>query len=125
MPEMKDYAYGQGPGGGLGAKNGDITGPWDPSPFGQRSPNEGKSQKGGEPMGPFARFKESQCDMMIVTRDSMSAIPTIQGGISTPMDTARSEMPGVRGSDGTGPVSGGGAKISSPWDGPFGDMVGG
>lgn len=123
MP-IKDYANGAGPGGGLGAKNGDITGPWDPSPFGYVAPNDGPSTKGGEPMGPFGSYMESTNPIMVVGRDGLTAQPTVQGGISTPMDTSRSEMPGVRSSDGTGPNKGGGSKFSSPWTGPFGDTAG-
>lgn len=125
MPHDKkkgwDYDYGAGPGGGLGNMHGQIGSPQDPCPY-DITPNGGKSDKGGEPSGPFGAHKETANQMMGVDRDSMSATPTIQGGISTPMDTSTASMPGVSGSSGTGPT--GGAKISSPFSSPWGDSVG-
>lgn len=106
---------------GLGEKHGPFAGPWGACPY-TITPNGGASEKGGEPKAPFGSHKETPNDLMGVSRDSMSAVPGIQGGISTPMDTSKSEMPGVTGSSGTGPTGGG--KISSPWSGPWGDSVG-
>lgn len=123
MPEGRDYAYGAGPGGGLGTKIGPFGSPQETPPY-SIEPGGGKSQKGGEPNGPFGAHKQSNSPLPIVGRDGMGANPTIQGGISTPMDNAGSAMPGVEGSSGTGPTSGGGAKISSPFVSPWGDMVG-
>ena len=120
---MADYANSGNGHGGLGERHGPFAGPWGACPY-TITPNGGASMKGGEPNGPFGQYKETANDMMGVSRDSMQGAPGIQGGIATPMDTSKSEMPGVRGSDGTGPVSGGGAKISSPWSGPWGDSVG-
>lgn len=121
MPKGMDYAYGAGPGGGLGTKHGGIASPQGPCGY-DITPNGGGSQKGGEPMGPFGSHKESPNEMMGVARDSMTGNPSSQGGFVTPMDTSNSAMPGITGqSSGTGPNNGG---ISSPWSGPFGDKVG-
>jgi hypothetical protein len=123
MPEGREYAYGAGPGGGLGNQHGGgIVGPLEPCPY-EISPGGGASQKGGERNGPFGGHMQSPSPIPIVARDSMTGNPSAGGGLVTPMDTAPT-IPGVRGGDGTGPVSGGGAKISSPWSGPWGDMVG-
>jgi hypothetical protein len=130
MPKGNEYAYGAGPGGGLGEKNGPISGPWGQAPY-SIAPGDGASQKGGEPNGPFGQYKQSSSVLPIVGRDGMSASPQegfgnlgSGGGIVTPMDNSASAMPGVRGSDGSGPTSGGGAKISTPMGSPWGDMVG-
>jgi hypothetical protein len=130
MPKGYDYAYGAGPGGGLGTMHGQIGSPQDPCGY-DITPGGGASKKGGEPMGPFGQYMQSASPLPIVGRDSMGGAPQqgfgnvgSGGGIVTPMDNSRSAMPGVRGSDGTGPVSGGGAKISSPLGSPWGDSVG-
>lgn len=120
MPE--DYANGAGPGGGLGNRHGPIAGPLQPCPY-TITPGGGASVKGGEPNGPFGQYKQSASPLPIVGRDGLSANTSAGGGIVTPMDTAPT-LPGVRGGDGTGPTSGGGAKISSPFGSPWGDMVG-
>lgn len=121
MPEGKDYAYGAGPGGGLGTMHGPIGSPQDACPY-SVEPNGGRSLKGGEPNGPFGSHKETPNQMMGVARDSMSAQPTIQGEISTPMDTSKSEMPGISGASGYG--QSGGGKIVGPFVSPWGDSVG-
>lgn len=126
----KDYANGAGPGGGLGNQHGGgIVGPLEKCPY-EITPGGGASQKGGEPNGPFGQYKQSSSVLPIVGRDGMSGAPQqgfgnlgSGGGIQTPMDTSTA-LPGVRGSDGTGPTSGGGAKISTPLGSPWGDMVG-
>jgi hypothetical protein len=130
MPEGRDYAYGAGPGGGLGNKIGEIGSPQETPPYSIKA-DDGMSQKGGEPNGPFGQHMQSQSILPIVGRDSMNDSPQqgfgntgSGGGISTPMDTSKSEMPGVTGSSGTGATSGGGAKISTPFTSPWGDMVG-
>lgn len=122
MPQGKDYAYGAGPGGGLGNKHGQIGSPLDPCGY-DIQPGGGSSKKGGEPNGPFGQHMQSQSVLPIVGRDSLGANNQAGGGIVTPMDTAAT-IPGVRGSDGSGKTSGGGAKISSPLGSPWGDMVG-
>lgn len=130
MPEKYEYAYGAGKGGGLaGHMHGQIGSPLEQSPYTIEA-NGGGSQKGGEPAGPFGQYMETPNQMMGVGRDSMQGAPQggfgsvgSGGGISTPMDTSTA-MPGVRGSDGYGPTSGGGAKIAGPWSGPWGEMVG-
>lgn len=123
MPKGMDYAYGAGPGGGLGNQHGGgIVGPLEPCPY-DITPGGGSSQKGGEPQGPFGKHMQSSSPLPIVGRDGLTANPSAGGSIVTPMDTATT-VPGVRGSDGSGRTSGGGAKISSPWVGPWGDMVG-
>src|SRR5262245_52760335 len=131
MPEGRDYAYGAGPGGGLGTKHGPIGSPQEPCGY-DITPDGGPSQKGGEPNGPFGQYMQSQSDLPIATRDGLSGKPQegfgnlggAQGRVLTPMDTSTA-MPQVSGeSSGSGPTSGGGAKISSPWAGPFGDSVG-
>lgn len=131
MPEGRDYAYGAGPGGGLGNKLGPFGSPLE-DPGYNLTAGGGKSQKGGEPNGSFGQHMQSPSALPIVGRDGMTANAPggfantggSIGGISTPMDTSTA-MPGVGGqSSGSGPVSGGGAKISSPWTGPWGDMVG-
>src|SRR5690348_2756674 len=113
MPHMgkNDYDYGAGPGGGLGNKHGPIGSPLDPCGY-EIQPGGGASQKGGETNGPFSQYKQSSSPLPIVGRDSMSGAPQqgfgnlgSGGGIVTPMDTAPT-LPGVRGSDGTGPTSG-------------------
>lgn len=127
MPEGREFAYGSG-GPGLGTMHGKIGSPQEPCGY-EITPNGGGSQKGGEPNGPFGSHKETPNEMMGVARDSMSGAPQqgfgnlgSGGGISTPMDTSTA-MPGLSGqSSGTGPT--GGAKISSPWAGPFGESVG-
>ena len=130
MP-MDDYANGAGPGGGLGNKHGQIGSPLQPCPYSIEA-GGGKSIKGGEPNGPFGKYLESPSALPIVGRDGLTAnMPEgfantggNTGRIQTPMDNPTSAMPGVTGSDGTGPTSGGGAKISSPFSSPWGDMVG-
>jgi len=108
---------------GYGNMHGKIASPQGPCGY-DVEPGGGKSKKGGEPNGPFGQHLQSNSPLPIVGRDGMSANPTIQGGISTPMDTSNA-MPGVTGnSSGTGPTGGGGAKISSPFVSPWGDMVG-
>lgn len=119
---MHDYANGAGPGGGLGNKHGQIGSPLDPCGY-DITPGGGASKKGGETQGPFAQYQQSPSVLPIVGRDGLTANPSAGGGLVTPMDTAPT-IPGVRGGDGTGPTSGGGAKISSPFTSPFGDMVG-
>lgn len=131
MPEGKEYAYGAGPGGGLGNRHGEIGSPLDDCGY-SISPSDGNGTKGGEPSGPFGQFQQSTSVLPITVRDSLPGAPQegfanlggSQGRFQTPMDNPSSAMPGVRGSDGTGPVSGGGAKISSPFNSPWGDMVG-
>jgi hypothetical protein len=130
MPEGRDYAYGAGPGGGLGNKIGQIGSPQENPPY-SIEPGGGASQKRGEPNGPFGQYMQSNSVMPIVTRDSMGGSPQqgfgnvgSGGKIDTPMDTSTA-MPGVTGNGGgTGPTSGGGAKISSPFSSPWGDKVG-
>lgn len=108
---------------GYGNKHGQIASPQGPCGY-DIQPGGGRSQKGGEPDGPFGSHKQSSSVMPIVTRDSLGADPASRGGITTPMDTAPT-LTGVSGkSDGTGPVSGGGAKISTPLGSPWGDSVG-
>src|SRR5262245_41185029 len=129
MPEGRDYAYGAGPGGGLGTKHGPIGSPQEPCGY-DITPGGGPSQKGGEPNGPFGQHMQSQSVLPIVGRDGLQGGPQegfgnlgSGGGISTPMDTSTA-MPGVSGqSSGSGPTSGGGAKISSPFSSPWGDSV--
>lgn len=131
MPENYEYAYGAGKGGGLaGHMHGQIGSPLEQCPYTLEA-NGGGAQKGGEKMGPFGQYMETPNQMMGVARDSMQGAPQggfgsvgSGGGISTPMDTSDSAMPGVRGSDGFGNASGGGAKITGPWSGPWGEMVG-
>jgi hypothetical protein len=118
-----EYANGAGPGGGLGNRHGPIVGPLDPCGY-DITPGGGPSQKGGEPKGPFGQYMQSASPLPIVGRDGLTADSQAGGSIVTPMDTAKSEMPGVRGSDGTGATGGGGAKISSPLGSPWGDSVG-
>lgn len=131
MPHMKngrDYDYGSGPGGGLGTMHGQIGSPQDPCPYDITAAG-GKGQKGGEPDGPFGQYMQSPSPLPITTRDSLAGAPQqgfgnvgSGGGIDTPMDTS-TFMPGVSGkSSGTGPS--GGAKISSPFNSPWGDSVG-
>lgn len=108
---------------GYGNMHGKIASPQGPCGY-EVQPGGGPSEKGGETQGPFASYKESPSAMPIVGRDGLKANIQAGGSIVTPMDTSKSEMPGVRGSDGTGSVSGGKAKISTPWSGPWGDMVG-
>lgn len=122
MPKGYDYAYGAGPGGGLGNKHGEIGSPLDPCPY-TITPGGGASQKGGEPDGPFGQHMQSPSVLPIVGRDSLKADSNAGGSIVTPMDTATT-MPGVTGSSGTGASGGGGAKISSPLGSPWGDSVG-
>lgn len=129
MPEGREYAYGAGPGGGLGNKIGQIGSPLE-DPGYTLTANGGGSQKGGDPYGEFGKYMETPNEMMGVARDSLSASPKQGfgnlgegGGITTPMDTSTA-MPGISGSDGYGPTTGGGAKIATPWSGPFGEMVG-
>jgi len=130
---MSDKYLGQtdlNDGPGYGPMHGQIATPQGPCKY-SIEPNGGKSVKGGEPMGPFGSHKETPNQMMGVSRDSMGGAPQqgfgnvgSGGGISTPMDTSAT-MPGVTGqSSGTGPTSGGGAKISSPFSSPWGDSVG-
>lgn len=107
---------------GYGNKHGAIASPQGPCGY-DIQPGGGASVKGGETQGPFAQYKQSSSPLPIVGRDSLGANPTVQGGITTPMDTAPT-IPGVRGSDGTGPTSGNGAKISTPLGSPWGDSVG-
>lgn len=126
----RDYDYGSGPGGGLGNMHGKIGSPLDPCGY-DITPNAGGSGKGGEPNGPFGQYTQSSSPMTITTRDTTSASPQqgfgnlgSGGKIVTPMDTSTA-MPGVSGqSSGSGPTSGGGAKISSPFSSPWGDSVG-
>lgn len=106
---------------GTGPMHGSISTPQGPCPY-SIEPNGGKSMKGGEPNGPFGRYLETQNQMMGVGRDSLSANQSAQGGIATPMDTSKSEMPGVSGSSGYGPTGGG--KIAGPFVSPWGDSVG-
>lgn len=131
MPEGREYAYGAGPGGGLGNMHGKIGSPQEPCPYDVQA-GSGPSQKGGEPSGPFGQYLQSPSPLPIVGRDGMqAAMPEGFGNtggsigrIQTPMDNPTSAMPGVTGSDGSGPISGGGAKISSPFTSPWGDSVG-
>lgn len=106
---------------GYGQKHGPFASPQAPCPY-SVEPNGGRSKKGGEPNGPFGQHLETPNQMMGVGRDSMSANQSTQGGIATPMDTSKSEMPGVRGSSGYGPTGGG--KITGPFVSPWGDSVG-
>jgi hypothetical protein len=130
MPEGREYAYGAGPGGGLGNKIGPFGSPLE-NPGYDLTPGGGASQKGGEPNGPFGSHQQSKCLLPIVTRDSLGGAPqqgTLNlgsgGKLDTPMDTSTA-MPGVTGeSSGTGPISGGGSRISTPLGSPWGDMVG-
>lgn len=123
MPKNMDYAYGAGPGGGLGNNHGGgIVGPLEVCPY-TITPGGGMSQKGGEPQGPFGQHLQSQSPLPIVGRDSLKANVSSGGGLVTPMDTAPT-IPGLRGSDGSGQINGGEAKISSPFVSPWGDMVG-
>src|SRR5262245_30666135 len=130
MPEGYDYAYGEGPGGGLGNMHGPIGSPMDPGAW-HITPDEGMGQKVGEPNGSFGQHMQSKCLLPITTRDSLGGAPQqgfanlgSGGKLDTPMDTS-TYMPGVTGeSSGSGPISGGGAKISSPFTSPFGAMVG-
>lgn len=115
--------------GGYGNKHGQIASPQGPCGY-EITPGGGGSQKGGEPKGPFGQHMQSSSVLPIVGRDSMSKSPQegfgnlgSGGGIVTPMDTSTT-LPGVRGSDGSGPTSGNGAKISSPFNSPWGDSVG-
>jgi hypothetical protein len=115
---------------GYGVMHGQIASPQGPCGY-EVQPGGGASQKGGEPNGPFGSHKQSNSPLPIATRDSLGGNPQqgfgnvgSGGGISTPMDTSTA-MPGVTGnSSGTGPTSGGGAKISSPFVSPWGDSVG-
>lgn len=128
MPEGKDYAYGAGPGGGMGHKHGQIGSPLEPCKY-SISASDGGGQKGGEPNGPFGGYTQSSSPLPITTRDSLAGAPQegfgnlgSGGRISTPMDTSTA-MPGMRGS-GAGTGSTGGGKISSPFSSPWGDSVG-
>lgn len=131
MPEGREYAYGHSPGGGLGNKIGPFGSPLE-DPGYSIEPGGGPSQKRGEPNGPFGQHMQSNSPLPIATRDGLAGAPQegfgnlggAQGRISTPMDTSTA-MPGLTGnSSGTGPISGGGAKISGPFSSPFGDSVG-
>lgn len=106
---------------GTGAMHGKISTPQGPCAY-SVEPNGGRSLKRGEPNGPFGSHLETPNQMMGVARDSMSANQSTQGGIATPMDTSKSEMPGVRGSSGYGQAGGG--KIVGPFVSPWGDSVG-
>jgi hypothetical protein len=128
MPKGNEYAYGAGPGGGLGNKIGEIGSPLNNPPY-SIEPSGGGGQKGGEPNGPFGQYTQSNSPLPITTRDSLGGAPQqgfgnvgSGGGIQTPMDNPSAAMPGVTGSSGTGPTGGG--KISSPFSGPWGDSVG-
>lgn len=131
MKNGRDYDYGSGPGGGMGTMHGQIASPLDPCGY-DISPSGGGGVKGGEPSGPFGQYQQSSSVLPITVRDSLPGAPQegfanlggAQGRFMTPMDNSKSAMPGVRGSDGTGAISGGEAKISSPWVGPWGDSVG-
>jgi len=130
MPEGNEYAYGAGPGGGTGNMHGKIASPLQVCPY-DVTAGGGKSMKGGEPSGPFGQYLQSPSDLPIVGRDGMEAniqegfgnVGGSVGNIQTPMDNPTSALPGVTGSDGTGPTGGG--KISSPFSSPWGDSVGG
>lgn len=130
MPKGMEYAYGAGPGGGLGNDHGaGIKGPLEKCPY-EITPGGGPSQKGGEPNGRFGQYKQSNSVLPIATRDGLAGAPQegfanlggSQGRISTPMDNSSAAMPGVSGSSGTGPTGGG--KISGPFSSPWGDSVG-
>lgn len=123
MPKGYDYSYGAGAGGGLGNKHGQIGSPLDPCPY-SIEPNGGNSDKGGEKVYRFGEFTETQNEMMGVNRDSLQGNLSAQGGIETPMDESNSMMPGLTGSSGYGSISGGGAKIASPFVSPWGDKIG-
>ncbi len=97
---------------GLGNKHGEIASPQGPCGY-EATPNGGPSQKGGDQTGRWGEHPETSNIMMTVARDGLAASPTASGSIVTPMSTAKSEMPGLKGSDGTGPKGQGG--ISSPW----------
>ena len=125
MPKGMDYAYGAGPGGGLGNMHGQIGSPQEQCPY-EITPGGGASQKGGEPNGPFGQHMQSSSPLPITTRDSLAGAPQqgfgnlggSQGKVSTPMDTAPT-LPGVTGqSSGTG--STGDGKISTPMTTPWG-----
>lgn len=129
MPEGKEYAYGTGPGGGLGNMHGQIGSPQEPCPY-EITPGGGGGQKGGERSGPFGSYTQSSSPLPVTTRDSLAGAPQqgfanlggSQGRVSTPMDTAPT-IPGVEGqSSGSGPTGGG--KISSPFSSPWKDSVG-
>lgn len=125
-----EYAYGAGPGGGLGNDHGGgIKGPLEICPY-EVTPGGGASQKGGEPNGPFGQYMQSSSLLPITTRDSLAGAPQqgfanlggSQGKVVTPMDTSTT-LPGVSGqSSGSGPSGGG--KISTPFSSPWGDSVG-
>lgn len=120
---IEKFAEGAGPGGGLGNAHGPIGSPLEPCPY-DAQPNGGPSIKGGDPDGPFGKFKETPNLMEGVARDGLKASPTATGAIETPMSTSSAAMPGLTGSAGTGSTSGGGAKISSPFVSPWGDSAG-
>lgn len=131
MPKGNEYAYGAGPGGGMGEKHGEIASPLGPTGYSIEA-GGGQGQKGGEPDGPFGQYKQSQSILPITTRDGLQGAPQqgfgnvgSGGGIATPMDNSGSAMPGVTGSSGSGSISGGGAKISTSFTSPWGDKVGG
>jgi hypothetical protein len=97
---------------GLGHKHGQIGSPQSPCGY-NAEPNGGPSQKGGDQTGRWGEWPETQNEMMGVARDGLAANPTASGDIVTPMSSSKSEMPGLKGSSGTGPTGAG--KISSPW----------
>lgn len=107
-----DWDYGAGPGGGLGTKHGPIASPAEGTKW-SVSPNSGGGAKGGEPQGPFGQHKQTSSILPIIGRDSLGENLGASGEIVTPMSTSGAAMPGVSGSDGTGPTGEG--KISSPW----------
>lgn len=136
MPKGQGYGYegmvDNNDKSGYGNKHGSIASPQGPCGY-EVQAGSGPSQKGGEPSGSFGQHMQTPGTALpIVGRDGMQGAPQggfgevgRGGGISTPMDTSTSAMPGVSSSSGTGPTTGGGAKISTPWGtGPFGEMAG-
>jgi hypothetical protein len=111
MPENQG-SYGSMRGSQHWHKHGEIQSPQGPCGY-DAQPNGGPSLKGGDPTGRWAEHKETPNLMMGVARDGLKSSPDATGEIVTPMSTAKSEMPGLTGSSGTGPTGEG--RISTPW----------
>ena len=117
----KDYANGAGPGGGLGTMHGQIGSPQDPCPY-SISASDTTGETGGYSDGSFSGSTESSGQIMSTTLYNQKFSLNETGKVVTPMDTDNS-IPGVRGGDGYGSVSGGGAKVASPFSSPWGDSI--
>lgn len=125
MSGGRDYDWGSGPGGGLGEKQGPISGPQEASGYQITPAPSGGAEAGGCGVGPFGGYKESPTILPTVTGVSVGESQGGAGGgaIETPMDTTTAMLMGSGGgSDSTGAMGGG--SISSPFVSPWGDSVG-